>query len=234
MLIAMPQKLWRINTCLKVYINNVQVPVSTCEKLLGAHIQANLDWSLHVNNVCKVVKCNLNLLRRIKCYLSVHARKMFCSSYMFSYMDYLINVWGNTTQENLNKLQRHLKHAARLVLDDWHSASSELLKKLEWLPIQSRISHSKMVLVYKILNNMCPGYLNDLLQYQNNSVYNMRSTVQGKLAIPKVRCEMFKKSLKYSGPHIWNQLPSKLHHIKSLSEFKKSCKQHFMSTAFCQ
>ena len=78
---------------------------------------------------------------------------------------------------------------------------------------------------------MCPGYLNDLLQYQTKqyySVYNMimRSTVQGKLAIPKVRCEMFKKSLRYSGLHIWNQLPSKLHHIKQATKFKKSCKQH--------
>ena len=51
MLIAMPQKLWQINICLKVYINNVQVAVSTCEKLLGVHIQTNLDWSSHVNNV---------------------------------------------------------------------------------------------------------------------------------------------------------------------------------------
>ena len=86
-------------------------------------------------------------------------------------MDYLNNVWGNTTQQNLNKLQRHQKHAARLVLDDWNGQSSELLMKLEWLPTASCISHSKVVLVYKILNNMCPGYLNDLLQYKTNSVY---------------------------------------------------------------
>ena len=87
---------------------------------------------------------------------------------------------GNTTQENLNKLQRHQKYAARLVLDDWNSESLELLKKLEWLPIESRISHDKMVLVYKVLNNMCPVYLNDLLRYKENSVYNIRSTVQKK------------------------------------------------------
>ena len=154
--------------------------MSARDKLLGVHIQTNLDWSSHVNNVCKVVKRNLNLLRRMKCYLPVHARKMFCSSYMLSHMDYLNNVWGNLIQENLNKLQRHHKHAARLVLDDWNSESSELLMKVEWLPIASRISHSKVVLVYKILNNMCPGYLNDLVQCKTNSVYNMRSTVQKK------------------------------------------------------
>ena len=120
------------------------------------------------------------------------------------------------------------------MLDDWNSESSEPLMKLEWLPTASLISHSKMVLVYKILNNICPGYLNDLLQYKTNSVYNMRSTVQKTLVIPKVRCEVFKKSLSYSGPHIWNQLPNELHHVKSLAQFKKSCEQQFMSTAFPQ
>ena len=90
-----------------------------------------------------------------------------------------------------------------------------------------------MVLVYKILNNiiMCPGYLNDFLQYKKNIVYNMRSTVQKKLVIPKVRCEVLKKSLRYSGSHIWNQVPNVLHNIKSLAQFKKSSKQHFISTA---
>ena len=80
---------------------------------------------------------------------------MFCSSYMLSHMDYLNNMWGNVTQENLNKLQRHQKHAAWLELNDWNSESSELLEKLEWLPTASHISHSKMVLVYKILTNIC-------------------------------------------------------------------------------
>ena len=62
----------------------------------------------------------------------------------------------------------------------------------------------------------------------------MRSTVQKKLVIPKARCEVFKKGLRHSGPHIWNQLPNKLHHIKSFTQFKQSCKQHFMSTALPQ
>ena len=119
------------------------------------------------------------------------------------------------------------------MLDDWNSESSELLMKLEWLPIASCISHSKMVLVYKILN-MCPGYLDDLLQYKTNTVYNMRCAVQKNLVIPKVRREVFQKSLRYSGPHIRNRLPNELHHIKSLAHFKNSCKQHFMSTAFPQ
>ena len=55
----------------------------------------------------------------------------------------------------------------------------------------------------------------------------MRSTVQKRPVIPKVRCEVFRKSLRYSGPHIWNQLRNELHHIKSLPQFKKSRKQHF-------
>ena len=147
-------------------------------------------------------------------------------------MDYLCTVWGNTTKENLTKLFRLQKRAARLIFNDYDSQSAELFKKLKWLPVESRIAQNKLVLVYKALHNMCPQYLNDMLQYQTNNVYNMRSTEQRKLPIPKVKYEIFRKSFSYSGPQLWNLLPSRIQHAKSLAEFKKSCLQHHMSSAF--
>lgn len=231
MLISTSQKLRTLNSSLEVYINDIHIPVTLCEKLLGVHIENNLDWSSHVDHVSKMVKSNLNLLRRIKQHLSLNARKMFCNSHILSHFDYLCTVWGNTTQENLTKLLRHQKHAARLVFDDCDSGSSALFSKLNWLPIESRIAHSKMVLVYKILNKMCPQYMTDLLCYQTNSVYNMRSAMQKKLSKPRVKCESFKKAFSYSGPHLWNKMPQEVKNSKSLAQFKKSSLQYFMSNA---
>ena len=232
MLIATSQRMRTIKSSLQVYINNARVPVSSCEKLLGVHIQDTMDWSSHVDYVSKLVKSNLYLLKRIRPYLSLHARKMFCNSYVYSHLDYLCTVWGNTTKENLNRLLLHQKHAARLTLDDYNSESSKLFSKLNWLPIESRIAYNKEVLVYKALTKMCPQYLKDLLPYQTNSVYNMRSEAQKKLYVPKVNYEIFRRSLTYSGPNLWNQLPQRIQSADSLAQFKKSCMQHHMTAAF--
>ena len=95
---------WMLKTSLKVYINNVKVPNSVCEKLLGVLIQNNFDWTSHVKKVTSTVKSNLYLLKRIRPFLTQNARKIFCNSYVHPHLDYLCTVWGNTTQENLRKL----------------------------------------------------------------------------------------------------------------------------------
>ena len=58
MLITIPQKIHSLKTSLEVYINNLRVPNSVCEKLLGVLgvvTQDNFDWTSHVkkvNNTC--------------------------------------------------------------------------------------------------------------------------------------------------------------------------------------
>ena len=86
------------------------------------------------------------------------------------------------------------------------------------------------MLVYKSLNQICPEYMTQLFNYQSNSTYKMRSETQKMLALPKVNCELFRKSLIYSGAVLWNQLPLAIHTAKSLSWFKKFCFTAQMST----
>jgi hypothetical protein len=223
MLIATPQKVRTIKESLKVYINNVQIPVSSCEKVLGVHISNSLNWDKHVTNVKNSMKGKLYILRRIRSYLSVHARKIFCNSYMFPYLNYCSTIWGNTTKGNLTKLHRLQKRAARLIYNDPISSSADLFKKLKWMPMEKLIEYEKLVLVYKSLNMKCPQYMHDMLSYQSNERYSMRSTTQRKLVVPKVNVEMFRKSFVYSGSHLWNQLPHHIQQADSLRKFKQSC-----------
>ena len=226
MLIATPQKLRGVKSTLKVYIDNTLVPVSSCEKLLGVLIKDNFDWTEHVAKISKSVKSKLYLLRRIRPYLSLDARKIFCNSYVSPHLTYCSTIWGNTTSANLMKILRLQKYAARTVCNDYSSRSADLFSKLSWLPIEERIKLNKLVLVHKSLNNMCPPYMKEMLQFERNNVYNMRSEAQKKLHVPKANCEMFKKSFAFSAPHLWNKLPANLHFMDSIDQFKQSCLQY--------
>ena len=86
--------------------------------------------------------------------------------------------------------------------------------------------------MYKCLNQMCPEYMSQFMQYQTNDVYKMRSESQKKLVIPKVKYELFRKSFTYSGAILWNQLPNDIRSAGPLAHFKKSCFEHQMSAAF--
>ena len=154
MLAATPQKSRTVLSPLQVSMNNILNPVSSCQKVLGIHIQNDLDWSVHKNKIISKVKSNLFLLKRIKPYLSSKAKRMYCNSYILRHLDYVSSVWGNTKQEHLGKLLRLQKRAARLTLNDYDSASADLFKELNWLPIKKQhINYNNLILVYKSLTN---------------------------------------------------------------------------------
>ena len=62
--------------------------------------------------------------------------------------------------------------------------------------------------MYKIANNIAPVYLTDLFQMRNiisdSLVSNLRSVTNSNFVIPRPQVHLFKSSLSYSGPVIWN------------------------------
>ena len=61
------------------------------------------------------------------------------------------------------------------------------------------------VLMYKINNNLCPGYLSSLFTMeQSNFIYNIKSYNEKNVKIPFPRTEHYKKSLLFSGSTLWN------------------------------
>ena len=159
-------------------------------------------------------------------YLSVKARTIYCNSYVLPYLDYCCTIWGNTTQGNILKVYRLQKYAARLIFDDFVSSSSVLIKRLNWLPFHLRIEYNKLILMFKALNGQAPDYLSNLFKFQDAQRYSTRSSATQFLCIPKVRTELYKKSLTFSGAKVWNNLPNNMKNCQSLNEFKLLCFRH--------
>ena len=59
--------------------------------------------------------------------------------------------------------------------------------------------------------------------------YSTRAASSASLALPQPRTEMLKRSLLYSGPLIWNALPTLLKQAPSVDAFKKLYKKEFFS-----
>jgi len=72
-------------------------------------------------------------------------------------------VHGHT---NVKRLQSVQNSAARVVSKDNHNLSSgDLLRKLHWLPVQSRIELKIACITYKVLTTGQPTYLSTLLNH---------------------------------------------------------------------
>ena len=84
-------------------------------------------------------------------------------------------------------------------------------------------------IMYKCIKTGEPTYLNDKLIYVNNyHTHNTRSASNNVLVLPKPNIELFKTSLVYKGPQLWNNLPHDIQCVSDVSLFKECLKTYLM------
>ena len=75
--------------------------------------------------------------------------------------------------------------------------------------------------MYRIINNICPGYLKNYVSYTSDvSCRDTRSTNCNQLYTPNPNCDFFRKSFMYSRAAIWNSLPLHVKNATSVNTFK--------------
>ena len=128
-------------------------------------------------------------------------------------------------------MQKIQERALRFVLKDSVSDYKSLLSKSGVDSFRILSMKNMAVEIYKILNDMGPGYLSSLFE-KSNVPYQLRDN--NKLVQPLKRTTTFGlKSFAYFGAHLWNLLP---HHIKesvSLYNFKSLVKKWSGPTCSC-
>ena len=193
-----------------LHLQDQEITLTNTKKLLGVHVDNNLKWKTHIQTTIKKCNAQLYLLLRIKQYLDLHSRKLFFNSYILPHLDYCCTVWGNCSNELLSDIIKFQKRAARIILDkSFDTHSSELFKELNWMSFDQRIIYKKSILMYKSINEPSfPIYMKNKIQKANHRHnLNLRSVQNDILIIPKPKIEFFRKSLTYSGPRIWNDIP---------------------------
>ena len=202
-------------------LNNENLNTINKDKILGVTIDNNLAWSSHINQICKKITSNLWLLSRIKEYLSVEHRTQFYKTYIQPHIDYCNLVWGGTSQLNLNRLFRLQKRACKIILDYNVENVLESMKKLKILTIYERLFLRKSKFMFKVYKSETPLYINEMfnLRAVNENLPVLRSSVSSNFTTPRPNREIFKQSITYSGPIVWNSLPSELRNLDTVNSF---------------
>ena len=222
LLIGGSKKLTGTTENLQLHINNQDIETTECEKLLGVYIDSSLSWANHVKHVKSIVQNRVNLLKYLKQHLPTEARKVFYSAYILPHFDFCSVVWNNATMGRLQDLVKLQKRAARIILDKkYDTPSSELFKKLNWLPLLDRFKYNRCTEVFKAIHEGCPQYMSNMF---SKSTTNLRSSSGNKLFIPRTN----KKCFSYFGAVTWNNLPENLRSMDSLPHFKKELKAHLL------
>ncbi len=222
----------RMHDELNLTIGDAPIAQVNCTKYLGIHPDSMLSWSNQVTLLCHKLAPKVGLLRRLKQIVPSDCLKKIYQSTVQSHIDYCLPVWGFTSDVHIDRVQRLQNRAARIILGNYSGdiRGIDLVRELGWMNVRQRRDYFTLVLVYKALHGLAPAYVNDLFTFSRDiQTYSTRSTCTSQLHIPRVRKQVFKQSLQFNGPRLWNTLPEMVRSSCSLSVFKHKCKSFILS-----
>ena len=213
-------------------INDEKLKYMPTLKYLGITLDETLDesWGPHVDNICKKIGQRNGMLCRLMSVLPRESLNVIYKTLILPLFDYAMPVWGWTSQNNLNKLQKHQSRAARIVTNDFSldKKGIDVVHSLDWLNVRERINFITNIMTFKCINNMAPGYLCHMLKF-NNVCHNLNTRNVSLLHFPKPNCEKFREAFCYQGPKNWNMLPQDLKHVENICLFKRMLKQFILN-----
>ena len=110
----------------------------------------------------------------------------------------------------------------------YYAESEPLFNQLHILKLNDIYISNVAVLMFKYVKGMLPTIFDDL--FKRISDDNVRVTRNiNKLALPLCRTELYKRTIKYQGPNIWNRFEEVVDHKCSLHSFKKRLKKYIIS-----
>jgi hypothetical protein len=110
----------RRETCPPVHINDVQIPQENRVKYLGLNLDHRLTWHTHISSKRKQLGLSLTKMYWLlghKFKLSTINKLLIYKAILKPIWTYVIQLWGTTTNSNIEILERFQSKILRLIAD---------------------------------------------------------------------------------------------------------------------
>ena len=94
------------------------------------------------------------------------------------------------------------------------------LHELEWLPVNDQLRYRDLLMMFKCLNDMAPGYLSTKF-CTRSSIHDRETRNRNDLDIPIFKTSSGQRTFKFRATKLWNDLDSNFKNISSYNIFKK-------------
>ena len=128
---------------------------------LGVNISHDLNWRNHISQTTRKASQTVGFLRRNFRNCPKDCRKLAYISLVRSKLEYAATVWDPFTRNEVDKLERVQKQAARFISNDYKSREpgciTRMLQELNLPSLQLRRQQQRLKLLYKIQANQIPA-----------------------------------------------------------------------------
>ncbi|KAF7244648.1 FRAS1-related extracellular matrix protein 1 [Varanus komodoensis] len=146
-------------------LNGATLPLRDKVRSLGVLLDPELSLEAQVTAVARNAFLQLRLINQLRPYLEYDCLATVTHALVTSRLDFCNALYVGLPLKTVRTLQLVQNRAARLLTGTGRYAHmTPVLHQLHWLPIEARAQFKVLIMTYKALNGLGPGYLNECLR----------------------------------------------------------------------
>ena len=153
---------------LHVKYKNVKIKQHSLVTYRGCVLDETLCGEPMALKALNKINGKLKFLYRKNKLLPPTLHRMLCNAIIQPYFDYICSAWYPNLNERLKKKIQVAQNKSIwfcLKLDKRHHIYSKEFESIKWLPVNKRVHQCINAITFKLVNNSCPHYLNEVYEY---------------------------------------------------------------------
>ena len=154
---------------------------------------------------------------------------LYCTL-VLPYINYGILIWGNTCKTYLDKIFKLQKWAIRTISHEhYRSHTGPLFKKHNVLNVFDSFKLELGVFMYKHKTKLLPQTFSNYF-IKHNQIHRYSTRNSEDYSIHKATKMFSDRSIRVTGPSLWNSLDIKFKHCKTTKHFRNEFKSSLITT----
>ena len=196
-------------------------------KYLGLVLDEKLNWNEHVQSICNSLLKYFGIFNHIKNKVNRKTARQLYFAFVFSRIKYGIEIYGNCSDGNKNKLQTMQNKLLKLLLQlERLTPTKKLHKDLNVLKINDLYKCNVLSFVNDTLMRKCPEIFETYFQLKY-SRYDFRQ--KGQLKMPPARLNLGDRAVRTHGVKLWNGMETSIQQYRFTTSLKSQLMKWYIS-----
>lgn len=218
-----------VQSNLSVIINDKPLKQVKSSKFLGVIIDDRLSWTEHTKYLKNKIAKGIGILCKARKVLNESTLVTIYNSFIYPYITYGLEVWGNAAEIHLKPMIVLQKRAIRIIKSaHYREHTPPLFKSCNLLQFKDVYTSSVAKQMFKIMKDLTPKFLREMFTV-NFNLHNHQTRQSHRLHIPIARTNLKKKSFRCAGVYVWNSVMSNLNLNCNFITFKKRIKEYLIN-----
>ena len=161
------------NSDIQLNCNGIVIQATDTVTLLGITFDSKLNFEKHIQNICKNVNRNTNVLLRIRKYLDFTKTVTLYTAYILSHFKYCPIIWMFCSKASNSLIDKTHKRALRVVHQNFNLSLEELFVNWNVVGIHIQNLRALMTEIFKALNGLGPDFLREIFKKKEMN-YSLR------------------------------------------------------------